>query len=68
MKTMSKTLTLSALLLATLVLGCKKEDEDAISPDKLQQGVMYVTLDDGETIVGVVDLGLSKSSTNVKRD
>lgn len=63
MKTISKTLTLSALLLATLVLGCKKEDEDAISPDKLQQGVMYVTLDDGETIVGVVDLGLSKSST-----
>lgn len=63
MKTISKTLTLAILLLATLVTGCKKDDDDAISPDKLMTGVIYVTLQDGSSTVGAVDLGLSTSST-----
>lgn len=63
MKTISKTMTLAILLLATMVIGCKNEDGDAISPSKLMEGVIYVTLQDSSSTVGVVDLGLSTSST-----
>jgi len=57
MKSLSKTLTLAALLMATLFAGCKKEDEDEISSDRLNNGITTVWSDDSTILISVVDMG-----------
>ncbi|MBR5936629.1 MAG: hypothetical protein IKZ89_10845 [Bacteroidaceae bacterium] len=43
--------------MATLFAGCKKDDDDEISPDILNNGVTTVWSDDSSMIISVVDMG-----------
>ena len=57
MKSLSKSLILSALLMATLFAGCKKDDDDEISSDALNKGVTTVWSQDSTILISVVDMG-----------
>ena len=57
MKSLSKSLTLAALLMAALFAGCKNGDDDEISSEKLNNGVFTVWSDDSTTLIQVVDMG-----------